>query len=502
MSPSAERTRALDCEVAIVGCGFAGIGMAVELQRRGLHDFLVLEAAHDVGGTWRDNRYPGVAVDIPSFTYSFSYAQRPDWSRVFAHGHELKRYADLCTERFALREHIRFHSAVRRADFHADTGSWQLTLADGRVLHSRYVICATGLFTQPKLPTIPGLERFAGELIHSARWPEDAQLSDARVGLIGTGATGVQLVPALAGKVARLTVFQRTPPWVLPRVDAPLTPAVQALLRSIPGLQWSVRAGTSAGTELVMVLAIVYQRQFPLLVRAIEAVAKLHMRGQVRDRALRERLTPRYGFGCNRPTFSNTYLASFNRDDVALETAGIREVVPEGVITRDGRLVPCDVLICATGFRTYERGNLPAYEVHGREGRELGAVWESERYRAYQGSTVPGFPNHFVVIGPYTATGSSWFAMIENQARHIARCIAHAQQQGRPTIEVREGAHERFFARIQQRQRHSVFFNNGCAQSNSYYFDKHGDALFYRPASGLEVFLESHLSPLSDYRFS
>jgi cation diffusion facilitator CzcD-associated flavoprotein CzcO len=492
MSPSAER---LDCEVAVIGCGFAGIGMGIELLRRGIRAFTILEAADDLGGTWRDNRYPGVAVDIPSFTYSFSFAQYPGWSRVFAEGRELKRYADLCTERFSLRPHIRFNARVTRAAW--DGVSWTLSLADGSSLRARYVISATGLFTEPKYPAIAGLDRFAGRRIHSARWPADADLRGQRVAIIGTGATSVQLVPALAREVSELTVFQRTPPWVLPRVDAKLPPAIQLALRTAPPLQWALRAGTSAGTELVMVLAIVYQRQFPLLVRAIEATARAHLRLQVRDRAVRAKLTPRYGFGCNRPTFSNRYLPTFNRANVALETEGIREIVPQGVVTRGGRTIACDTLICATGFKTYERGNLPTFAVDGVV-TELGAYWEENRYQAYQGASVPGFPNFFVMIGPYTATGSSWFAMIENQARHIARCLVHAR--GR-VIEVRPEAHARFFSDIQRRAKNSVFYNNGCAQSNSYYFDKHGDALFYRPASGLETYLSSHLSPLSDYQF-
>jgi cation diffusion facilitator CzcD-associated flavoprotein CzcO len=488
MSPSAE----LDCEVAIIGCGFAGIGVAIELQRRGIA-FVILEAAGDVGGTWRDNRYPGVAVDIPSFTYSFSFAQHPEWSRVFAPGRELKRYADLCSERFGLKPHIRFHARVREARWTGD--HWHLQLGDSS-LRARYVVSATGLFTEPKFPNIPGLDSFAGPRVHSARWPDGLELAGKRVAIIGTGATSEQLVPALARKVAQLSVFQRTPPWVLPRLDTKLPAAFQAALRTAPPLQWAIRAGTSAGTELVMVLAIIYQRQFPWLVRAIELIARGHLRAQVRDAERRAALTPRYGFGCNRPTFSNTYLASFNRKNVALEAAGIERIVPEAVVTQDGRTVEADVLICATGFKTYERGNLPTFAVHGRS-LELGAYWDANRYQAYQGASIPGFPNFFLVIGPYAATGSSWFAMIENQARHIARALEHAR--GR-AIEVRPDAHERFFAGIQRRGRNSVFHNNGCAQSNSFYFDKHGDALFYRPASGLEVFLASHLSPMSDYQ--
>lgn len=495
-------TAALEHEVVIIGCGFAGIGMGIELLRRGITSFAILEAADDVGGTWRDNRYPGVAVDIPSFTYSFSFAQQSSWSRMFAPGDELKRYADHCTDRFRLRPHLRFGARVESAEYQEATGTWELRLANGDTVCARYVISATGLLHAPKLPAIPGLESFRGQAMHSARWRDDVALDGARVALIGTGASAVQLVPALRRRVAHLTVFQRTPPWVLPKPDAAISPLVQQLLRRVPLLQAACRAGTSAGTELLLVLAIVYNRQFPWLVRMAELICKAHLRAQVQDKALRQKLQPRYGFGCNRPTFSNEYLASFNSPHVTLESGGASQVVHDGVITADGRHVPADVLIYATGFRTYERGNLPSYAVHGRDGVELGAHWEENRFQAYHGASVPGFPNHFLMVGPYTATGASWFSIVENQARHIGRCISHAKRHGFRVVEVSEPAHKRFFAAIQRRLPNTVFFNNSCGASNSYYFDKHGDALFYRPSSGLEAYVYSHVSPLSDYRFA
>jgi cation diffusion facilitator CzcD-associated flavoprotein CzcO len=222
----------------------------------------------------------------------------------------------------------------------------------------------------------------------------------------------------------------------------------------------------------------------------------------VRNPVVREALTPHYGFGCKRPSFSNSYLRSFNLPHVSLETAGITRATGDGLISSDGRSLPFDMLVCATGFQTYEKGNLPTYAVHGRAGLELASFWEAERYQAYQGATVPNFPNFFMMVGPYAATGSSWFSMIENQSAHIARCLRQARALQAQAIEVTPHAHQRFFTSVQRRQRNTVFYNNQCAGSNSFYFDKRGDALFYRPASGLETYLHSRLFRLSNYRFT
>ena len=489
-------------DVIVIGCGFAGIGIGIALSQQKLGSFVILESADEVGGTWRDNVYPGVAVDIPSFTYSFSFEPKPDWSRLFAPGKELRQYAHDLVDKYGLRRHIRFGSRVQSARLSSDERSWEVALQDGRRLRARFVISATGLLTQPKLPALPGLATFEGTLLHSARWPVGLDVSGKRVGIIGTGATTVQLAPELARQAAQLTVFQRTPIWLLPKLDAPLPSLLHRLFRRNPATQKLARLLTTGGTELVMVLAIVYQRQVPQLVKAIEATCLAHLRRQVRDPKLREALTPDYGFGCKRPSFSNTYLATFNEPHVSLETAAIQAVTPRGVQLRDGRELPFDVLVCATGFQTYEKGNLPTYAVHGRDGCELSAFWEAERYQAYQGATVPNFPNFFMMVGPYAATGSSWFSIIENQSAHIIRCLRHAQRVRAHSVEITPEAHQRFFDSTQRRLRNTVFYNNQCAGSNSYYFDKHGDALFYRPASGLETYLHSRLFRLSNYRFA
>jgi cation diffusion facilitator CzcD-associated flavoprotein CzcO len=489
-------------EVVVIGAGFSGIGAGIRLKGAGIDQFAILERAADLGGTWRDATYPGVAVDIPSFTYSFSFAPNPCWSRSYATGEELRAYAHRCADSHELRPHMRFGFDVESATFDESRDLWTIEARDGRVYEARFLISATGGLTRPKYPPIPGLSAFRGTTLHTATWDHDAELRGKRIAVIGTGASAVQVVPAIAPRAAHVDVFQRTPIWVLPRPDVHIGRPVQTLFQRVPATQRALRIGTSAMTELVMVLGVVYHRQTPIVIRAIERLGRAHLASQVRDRSLRERLTPRYGFGCKRPAFSNDYLRTFERDDVELVTEPIERITKGGVRTERGIERPVDVLVLATGYRIWEPGNVPPYVVRGRGGIDLGAYWQAHRYTAYQGATVPGFPSFFLVLGPYSASGASWFTMIESQTRHALRCIVEARRRGATRVEVRRDAHDAYMAKVYARQRNTVFFNNGCAGANSYYFDPHGDAPFLRPSSGLEMILASRFFPLSHYEFS
>ena len=491
----------LDHEVVVIGAGFSGIGAGIKLREAGIDSFAILDQAHDVGGTWRDNTYPGVAVDITSFTYSFSFEPNPGWSRVFAPGVELKAYADHCVRKYGLGPHLRLGTRVERMAFDPARDAWTIHVAGGDPITARFVISGTGGLTQPKRPDIEGLDSFRGKLMHTARWDHEHDLTGERVAVIGTGATAVQVVPSIAPVVEHLSVYQRTPIWILPKPDAEIPPSVRRVFRHVPLAQSSVRLGTTALTELVMVLGIVYNKQTPGLIRAIESLGHRHLRRQVRDPALRSRLTPSYGFGCKRPSFSNDYLRSFNRPDVELVTEGIERIDERGIVTRDGVHRAVDTLILATGFKVFEKGNTPPFEVHGLGGRELGAFWDEHRYQAYEGATVPGFPNAFMVLGPYSTTGASWFSMVEAQTTHALRCIREARRRGATYVEIREKPHRDYFRDILRRQRNTVFFNNDCSAANSYYFDRHGDAPFLRPSSGLEMWWHSRHFPLGHYRF-
>jgi cation diffusion facilitator CzcD-associated flavoprotein CzcO len=489
-----------DHDVAIIGAGFSGIGAAIALQRAGLERFVVLEEGDGVGGAWHWNRYPGLAVDIPSFSYQFSYRQRPDWSRVYAPGAEIKAYAEHCVDHYGLRSRLRLNARVTAAAWDDGEHRWRLTLAGGETMTARHVIGATGVLTKPKPPEIDGLGDFAGTTMHTARWDDSVALRGRRVAIIGTGASAVQVIPSIAPEVAELTVFQRTPIWCLPKLDGALPAAVRAGLRWVPGLQRAMRLASQAYVELTFPVAAHYATVLPLAA-ASERLARDHLRRQVHDPAVRDRLTPRYGLGCKRPGFSNDYLRAFNRDNVHLETAPIEHVTAAGVRTADGDRGPFDVLVLATGFKVFEPGNMPPFPVRGADGADLEAYWSANRYQAYQGVSVPGFPNFFMILGPYGFNGASYFTLIENQTRHIVRCLERARRTRASRVEVTSEANERYLAQMLGRRHRQVFFQGTCSTANSYYFDAHGDVPF-RASTTLEARWRSARFDLDDYAFA
>jgi cation diffusion facilitator CzcD-associated flavoprotein CzcO len=491
---------AVDHEVAVIGAGFSGIGAAIKLDRAGFRDFVVLEEGDGVGGAWHWNTYPGIAVDIPSFSYQFSFEKRSDWSRVYAPGRELKSYAEHCVEKYGVRDRIRLSTKVTGASFDEDQSVWRLQLADGQELSARFVIGATGVFSQPKPPAIPGIETFAGPAMHTARWDHRVDLKGKRVAVIGTGASAIQVIPAIAPEVERLTVFQRTPIWCLPKLDAPLGARARALLRFLPGAKLAARYASQAFVEATFVLAAHFAGTFPGL-RARGEAAALKLLSQVEDPDTRDRLTPRYSLGCKRPSFHNEYIATFNRDNVALETAAIEEITPRGVRTADGAEHTIDVLVLATGFKVFDPGNMPPFLMSGVGGVELEAWWGENRLQAYEGVSVPGFPNWFSILGPYGFNGQSYFGLIETQMRHIVRCLQRARREQATRIEIRPEANRRYFEKMLARRGNQIFFQGSCASSNSYYFDRHGDAPF-RASLTLEAAWRSARFDLDDYAFA
>lgn len=492
---------ALDAEVIVIGAGFSGIGAGIKLKQAGF-SFVILEKASDLGGTWRDNTYPGIAVDITSFTYSFSFEQNPYWSRVFAPGRELQAYANHCVDKYGIRSAFRFGVEVEKAVFDERENIWRVHARNGKIWSARYLITATGGLTQPKLPEIPGIADFTGKMMHTARWDHSYDVTGKRVAVIGTGATAVQLVPSIAPLVKELYVFQRTPIWILPKPDREIPPWVQWVFAHVPYAQQSVRNVTTVLTEMVMVLGVIYNKQTPYLIRALEALCLKHLEEQVKDPVIREKLRPNYGFGCKRPSISNDYLRTFNRANVELVTEPITRITPTGIVTADGVERQLDTLILSTGFKVYEKGNTPPFAMYGRNGVELGDFWEKNRYQAYEGTSVPGFPNMFLIWGPYSASGTSWFSMIEANVHHALRCLQQARRKKAQVVEIKREANDAYFADILRRQKNTVFYNQDCSRSNSYYFDKHGDAPFYRPSSGVEMWLRSRFFPLADYRFA
>lgn len=488
-----------DHDTVIVGAGFSGIGAAINLDKAGLGDYSIIEAGDGPGGTWYWNTYPGIAVDIPSFSYQFSFEQSPDWTRTYAPGHELRAYAEHCVDKYGLRPKIRFNTKVLGVAFDDDESLWRIELDSGEVVTARFLINACGVLITPKLPDIDGVDSFAGVTMHTARWDHEQDLTGKRVAIIGTGASAVQVIPEIAPVVKQLTVFQRTPIWCFPKFDMPLSPITRRMMR-LPGGHVVQRLLSQAYVELTFTLPAQYFTVNPMA-KNMSKVGEAYLRKQVDDPQVRAKLTPRYAVGCKRPGFHNTYLSTYNRENVELVTEPIDKITGSGVATVDGVTREADVLILATGFQVMDADDMPTYPVTGSGGRSWSRHWQEHRLQAYEGVSVPGFPNFFTVFGPYGYVGSSYFALIETQTHHIVRCLKHARRKKARRVEVTQEANDRYFAEMLRRRHRQIFWQDSCKQANSYYFDKNGDAPL-RPTTTLEAYWRSRRFPLRDYEFT
>lgn len=488
-------------DAVIVGAGFGGMGAAIQLRRLGYDNLLVLEREQDVGGTWHVNHYPGLAVDIPSATYSYSFEPNPYWSRFFAPGEELEHYARHVADRYDLRRHMRFGTVVTRAVWDAAQEHWTVSCRDDPPVTARYLLTATGFLSQPSTPDIDGIDSFGGRVVHTAAWDDELDLTGARAAVIGTGATAVQLIPEIAAVARALTVFQRTPIWVSPKLDFTVPRWLQRLFAALPPTQRAARLTGTAVLELMMISGVLHYRQLPFVNKLAERWCRAHLHRQVRDRELRRQLTPPYTFGCKRPTFSNDYYPTFTREHVQLETSSIERIDESGIVTTGGDRHDIDVLVLATGFDLWEM-NFPAIEIVGRDGRELGAWWRENRFQAYEGVAVPGFPNFVSLNSPYSYSGLSYFTTIESQMRHIDRLFSTMQQRGARVFEISEQANEQFLARMTEKVGDSIFVRGQCASANSYYFNPHGEATLLRPSSTVNAFREAATFPVDDYTYT
>lgn len=453
----------------IVGAGFAGLCAAIKLQEDGETDFLVIEKGADVGGTWRDNTYPGAACDVPSQLYSFSFAPNPDWSMSFSPQPEIQAYIRKTAEKAGVLDRFRFNTMLESAAWDPTAQRWVVKTSGAsgsQSLTSTTLIVGAGGLSEPKLPDIEGIDSFQGELFHSARWNHDVDLTGKRVAIIGTGASAIQIVPEVQKIAAHLDVYQRTAPYVIPRNDRAYTRVERFLFKRIPPLQKAYRTGIYWGKELLVPGFTVN----PKLAWPAKKLALANLGKGIKDPALREKLTPTFEIGCKRILISNAYYPALNSDNVDLVTDPIDRVTSTGVVTADGVERPIDVLIVATGFFTTE---LPITEhVTGRTGQTLAETWRETGMAAYKGTTVPEFPNFFMLVGPNTGLGhSSMVFIIEAQVEYVRDAIRTMNLNHYGTVEPTPAALKEWNDDIQRRMQRTVWNTGGCS---SWYLDDHG----------------------------
>ena len=461
MTPDAPR----HVSVLIVGSGFSGLGLAIKLAQSGRRDYLVIERGSEVGGTWRDNTYPGAACDVPSQLYSYSFALNPNWTRSFSPQPEIQAYIKSVAKSAGVLDHHLFDCDLLSANWDAAAGHWSVETSRGSFT-ATILVTAFGALCEPALPAIEGIETFAGEVMHSARWNHDVDLAGKRVAVIGTGASAIQIVPSIAASVEHLDVYQRTAPWVMPRRDRAYKAWERTAMRRVPGYQKVVRGALWTSREITA-LGFCYEPRI-LGFASKQALANLH-RG-IKDPALAKAVTPTFQMGCKRVLISNDYYPALARPNVELITSGIASIGPRSITTEDGVERPIDVLISATGFHVTD--SPAAHLIKGADGRTLGAHWTEFGMQAYKGSTVAGFPNLFSIVGPNTGLGhTSMVYMIESQLNYVMDALAVIDRNDLATVEVRQSAQDRYNTGLQKRMAKTIWTTGGCA---SWYLDAHG----------------------------
>ena len=473
--------------IAILGAGVSGMCMGIRLKQSGIHTFTILEKTDRVGGTWRDNTYPGVACDVPSHLYSYSFELNPDWSRVFSPGWEIQQYCEHCASKYGLGPHLRFGSVIEHVEY---TGrEWCIHLGDGSELRADVVVSGLGGLHQPSTPDIAGAETFAGTAFHSARWPEGLDLAGRRVGVIGSAASAIQIVPEIAEQASRLSIFQRTPNWILPRNDRVYPAWLKRAFRVLPGLQRLYR--------LAIYLAL--ESRFPIFLEGsrlqslVERMCRRSIAERVQDPELLAKVMPDYKPGCKRMLISDDYYETLARDDVDLVTQAIERIESAGIRTADGALHELDTIIYATGFEPFNF--LSPLRVTGRGGRDLGETWQGG-VTAHRTVAVPGFPNFFMLLGPNSGLGhNSVIVMIEAQVKYILGCIRASIRNGGAHLDPRPEDAERFDRKIQQELGRTIW-KSGC---KSWYMDDSGRVFALWPSSTLRYRWQMRRPVLSEY---
>ena len=460
-------TEPVHTRVLIIGSGFSGLGMGIALKKEGRDDFVILEKAGEVGGTWRDNTYPGAACDVPTHLYSYSFEPRSKWKSLFSYQPEIFDYLKEVTDKYGLRPHITFGTTLVRGYWDEDESRWHAFSSDGQEYVAQFIVSAIGALHIPSIPQLDGIENFEGVAFHSAQWNHDYDLAGKRVAVIGTGASAIQFVPQIVDKVGSLQIYQRTAPWVLPRENVAFPASLKTAFEYVPGLRRAFRNGIYWGAEGG---AYAMNRR-PNLLRGLEFLGKRHIRNQISDPVLRDKVTPDYRAGCKRLLGSNTYYKAIANPKTELVTDRIAKVTADSIITTDGVERKVDAIIYGTGFHVTD-----AFEhlsIKGRDGEDLVDRWTQEGMQAHRGITVAGVPNAFFLLGPNTGLGhNSIVFMIESQIRYVVDALRLVDAKGAKAIAPRRDVQDRFNAELQRKLAGSVWNSGGCS---SWYLDEHGN---------------------------
>jgi cation diffusion facilitator CzcD-associated flavoprotein CzcO len=479
--------------VTIIGAGFGGLGLGIQLKRAGIESFTILEKADGVGGVWRDNSYPGLTCDVPSHFYSFSFELKHDWSRRYPRRDEILAYLEDCTDKYRLRAHLRLGTEVVSADFDEGAAQWRVRTATGEEIVSDFLVSATGQLSRPADPKLPGIASFEGEMFHSARWNHDCDLSGKRVAAVGTGASAVQYIPEIAPRVEKLHVFQRTPGWTVPKPDRPYRPREKALFRRFP---WLLRISRTLVFLRFETLNLAFTNTVSWVTKPYEIGHKLRVRRLFRDPELREKLVPDYPLGCKRALVTSEYLTALAEPNVEVVTRPVREIRSSSIVAEDGTEREVDAIVLGTGFQTNDF--LAPMAIRGLGGRDLNDAWR-EGAEAYLGMAVSGFPNMFILYGPNTNLGSgSIIYMLEAQIGYVVEAVRRLARTGARWIEVRPDVQSDFNREVQERLDGTVW-TAGC---NSWYRTESGKVVNNWPGFMFEYRRRTKEPDLADFRLA
>ncbi|MGN5237331.1 flavin-containing monooxygenase [Rhodococcus sp. SJ-3] len=476
--------------VAVVGAGFGGLGTGIRLLQDGIDDFAIFERAETLGGTWQANTYPGAQCDIPSILYSFSFAPKPDWSRLYPLQEEIQQYLEDCADKHGLRPHLHLGTEVIEAAWDDAAQHWRVETDHGNYT-ADILVAAMGPFSEPSVPDLPGLDSFAGATYHSADWNHEHDVAGRRVAVIGTGASAVQFIPRLQPQVGHMTVFQRTPTWILPHPDRPVAPRVQRLFAKVPATQRAARRALDLVQE-ALVPGLVYR---PGLLSGAAALGRWHLRRQVEDKVLVEKLTPTYAFGCKRPTFSNKYYPALASENVDVVTTGIDHVEHDAVVTGDGARHEVDTIVFGTGFKLLNNSGFA--RLRGRDGRLLSEQWSGGEMTAYLGTTIENFPNMFMLLGPNSVVYTSQVVTIETQIEYLLAALHAMDAAHIDSVEVRADVQQDFVEDTDRRLTGSVWNSGGCS---SYYLSPSGRNFTFWPGFNASFRRRMSTFELADYR--